>query len=553
MKRLVFFLMMVLMIGVSADAAVETAISGKNVILRTQTKPGENVMLIIAKKGEDINNNNSIYIMKESIADDMGIVEFDFDMNEEREGISTVGEFDIYLSMDNSDLIKETFIYASVEERDLIVDKVFQAKTEEALGDIINAEENMVVLKALNVDMDRYNALGEKRKEVISALYKYKSELSTGEEEKMIEYLSVDIVRHTMEDKNKDELTEVLEKSALSFEGVPFSKLSSEEKTWVTELIFENMPYTAADELMNRYAEANILYKINHLRLDKIENGIVKYSADLGIKDMPGYKIYLSLHEKGKVNDTIAENLKNTPVKSAKDLDELLSKVTGEIKETNSQSSNYGGGSAGGSKNSATANLGVTSAVPFVETKEIEKEIFNDLDDAKWAETAINKMAEAGIVAGDGSGAFNPNRWMTREEYVKIIITALNCVSENANCVFDDVKRDAWYYKYVASAYEKGIIYGINENQFGIGLPLTRQDMTVIALRAAETIKEIEHIRDFENFNDEDSISDYAKAAVKELYCAGVINGLGDNSFKPKNYATRAEGAMLIYNLFVKP
>ena len=65
---------------------------------------------------------------------------------------------------------------------------------------------------------------------------------------------------------------------------------------------------------------------------------------------------------------------------------------------------------------------------------------------------------------------------------------------------------------------ELGVISGVDERNFGVGLPVTRQDMAVIVSRCMEFIKKIPaEVKEDEGFADEESISEYAKLSVKEL------------------------------------
>ena len=50
----------------------------------------------------------------------------------------------------------------------------------------------------------------------------------------------------------------------------------------------------------------------------------------------------------------------------------------------------------------------------------------------------------------------------------------------------------------------------------------------------------------FTDFND---ISDYAVSAVKAMSEKGYINGYEDGTFRPKNPATRAETAKILYSI----
>ena len=53
-------------------------------------------------------------------------------------------------------------------------------------------------------------------------------------------------------------------------------------------------------------------------------------------------------------------------------------------------------------------------------------------------------------------------------------------------------------------------------------------------------------------FNDDEEISDYAKSAISFLSAMGIINGVGDNNFAPKDNATRAQAAVIIYAAYQK-
>ena len=48
-------------------------------------------------------------------------------------------------------------------------------------------------------------------------------------------------------------------------------------------------------------------------------------------------------------------------------------------------------------------------------------------------------------------------------------------------------------------------------------------------------------------YADSDDISDYARIAVGELSAVGILNGNDNNTFKPFDFATRAEAAQMMY------
>ena len=158
-------------------------------------------------------------------------------------------------------------------------------------------------------------------------------------------------------------------------------------------------------------------------------------------------------------------------------------------------------------------------------------------------------MAKSGVVAGDENGNFRPNDTVTREEFVKMLVLATGNYDASAECAFSDTKVSDWHYRYIASAYNKELVKGVSETEFGTGALLTRQDMALLCRRASGGL---EAKREKKVFADDSDIADYAKEAVYELYMAEGISGMGDDAFSPLNPATRAQAATIIYNLFLK-
>lgn len=223
---------------------------------------------------------------------------------------------------------------------------------------------------------------------------------------------------------------------------------------------------------------------------------------------------------------------------------------------------NQGGGGSGGGGGGAGGGGGVTKPnVPTVsiadgtsveDAKEISGEdLFKDLSGVKWAADAINALAKDGIVNGKGNGSFCPDDNVTREEFVKMIVNALEISGGDRKMEdFSDVKKDGWYYSFVEKAYSAGIINGYDDESFGVGDFITRQDMAKIAYGAALSAGKngLTAASGF-TFADDALISDYAKASVYALYGAKIINGMTENEFAAQGLATRAQAAKIIHLL----
>ena len=195
-----------------------------------------------------------------------------------------------------------------------------------------------------------------------------------------------------------------------------------------------------------------------------------------------------------------------------------------------------GGNSSPGGMSAPTTTPAPTSA-------------FRDLPSSHWAYGYVKALAEKNVINGYDDGTFRPSNNVTREEFVKMIISATGMLQAGAECEFSDVPAGAWYYEYVASAYAKEIVSGMDEGAFGIGTNITRQDVAVIAARIIKRLKGTVPETVESTLTDIDTVSDYATDSVKLLNGMGIINGYDDGSFMPKNTLTRAEAAAIISRL----
>ena len=260
----------------------------------------------------------------------------------------------------------------------------------------------------------------------------------------------------------------------------------------------------------------------------------------------------LSIDSKYLSSDAeVYKKLKNKKILDYKKLPQAIKEAYDEIHPSGmGGGSGAGGGSgSGGGGTSINKVNSVNSAVSSGQMPEVtSKVVFNDLDGAEWARKAIETLAEKKIVSGRGDGRFEPNEPLTRAEFVKIIVDAFDLKDNTAEIDFDDVPKDAWSYRYIASAKKAGIIYGISDTHFGADKTISRQDMAVILLRTAE-LKGIDTSGNGAEFTDSQKISDYARDAVGRLSAAGILNGMNDGSFSPLTDVTRAQGAQVIYTM----
>lgn len=218
----------------------------------------------------------------------------------------------------------------------------------------------------------------------------------------------------------------------------------------------------------------------------------------------------------------------------------VLSEIKKENQGGNSGSGGGGGGGTSGSKSNTSYSPGKLTPAENTETKLA----FDDIKDVSWAHNAINYLYEKGIVNGRDKNKFEPMGNVTRAEFIKMTVSAYFPVLKADGEIFSDVKTEDWFSDYVYTAYKNGLVVG-NDGKFNPYDNITREDMAVILYRLIAK----NNTAASKSFADNDEISAYALDAVYALCEMGVIKGIGDNMFAPKQNATRAQAAQMIYNI----
>ncbi|MZQ86493.1 RCC1 repeat-containing protein [Paenibacillus sp. 5J-6] len=151
---------------------------------------------------------------------------------------------------------------------------------------------------------------------------------------------------------------------------------------------------------------------------------------------------------------------------------------------------------------------------------------FNDLE-GHWAKDNILQAAEKGVVNGYSDGSFLPDRVITRGEFLKLAVTAMHLpiASENASGV--------WYQPYIDAVQKTGILQS-GDLQQGWDLPITRQEIATIALRAVSPDLQKANTAIEPNF------------VMSEAVSKGIIQGLSNGSLEPNEATTRAQAVVVV-------
>ena len=174
---------------------------------------------------------------------------------------------------------------------------------------------------------------------------------------------------------------------------------------------------------------------------------------------------------------------------------------------------------------------------------------FGDIS-GHWAEARINQASSNGIINGYPDGTFNPGKNITRAEFSVMLMGALNSQKAEVELVFSDkTEIGTWAKMAVSQAVQEGIISGYPDDTFRPNTNITRAEMVVMV---ANALKVSITGNATTSFADDKSIPLWAKTSVEALKELGLVEGMGNNDFKPKAQTTRAEAVVILMNMIDK-
>ncbi|MNI12211.1 Endoglucanase precursor [compost metagenome] len=165
-----------------------------------------------------------------------------------------------------------------------------------------------------------------------------------------------------------------------------------------------------------------------------------------------------------------------------------------------------------------------------------------DFGDIKghWAEKSIRELVQLGMINGYTDHTFKPNNSITRAEFVTVIVKAFQLQAQSGKAFVDTEAH--WARSAIDIAATLGFVTGYSESTFGPDDLITREQMAVIIVRAAQ----IQFTDRKDSFADNADISDWARTALAAATAKVLINGYEDGTVKPKANTTRAEAVTVI-------
>ncbi|MCP3745811.1 Ig-like domain-containing protein [Paenibacillus sp. A3M_27_13] len=174
---------------------------------------------------------------------------------------------------------------------------------------------------------------------------------------------------------------------------------------------------------------------------------------------------------------------------------------------------------------------------------------FKDLEN-HWARKDVEMLANKLIVKGVQPDIFEPNRAVTRAEFVSMLVRGLGMQEKPLTKSFTDMKENAWYAGSVGAAVEAGLIRGYGDQSFGPERLITREEIVVITEKAvhyAQTLNADPTNEKYkETYSDASTVSPWAQDAMAQATEQGLIKGVSPDLLAPKQQAARAEATSII-------
>ena len=169
--------------------------------------------------------------------------------------------------------------------------------------------------------------------------------------------------------------------------------------------------------------------------------------------------------------------------------------------------------------------------------------------------SAIEALASRGIINGMSKDTFAPNKTMTRAEFAAIVTRALGLAAKDTKA-FTDVPSSKWYAGYIGAANSSGIVNGVGSGKFNPDGTITRQEAAAMVARAAklcglDTEMDAGATKDvLAQFGDYRSVANWAKESLAFCYYTNILDQSA-LKIEPTKAILRCEIAQMLYNMLV--
>jgi len=173
--------------------------------------------------------------------------------------------------------------------------------------------------------------------------------------------------------------------------------------------------------------------------------------------------------------------------------------------------------------------------------------VFADVRPGEWYTNYVEKAASKRLVQGVGGGSYDPDRNVTRAEFVQMMSNAMQLPRALVNTrVYSDVPSNAWFYDAVMKARSAGLLDRFSGDSFFPNQPITREEMAAIlaaVARRENLTSSSPPVSLAQVFTDFNQINSSYTSDIELVYRLGIMQGIGGGMFNPRGMTTRAQAA----------
>ncbi len=181
----------------------------------------------------------------------------------------------------------------------------------------------------------------------------------------------------------------------------------------------------------------------------------------------------------------------------------------------------------------------------------LEAEISYPDVSSHWAKAYVESMGAKHIVSGYTDGTFLPEKAITRAEFAKLVVEAMNYGDATYGNQFNDVSEADWHSAYIARAIANGVVSGYADGTFKPNENISRLEMAAMLSNALSTRLSGDEQTVLGAFADHAAIATWGTEAAAITVEAGLMNGMSGD-FNAQGTTTRAQAATAIYRLYNK-
>lgn len=526
------------------------SISGK---IETDTE--QSITILVQKaKITDVDISQAVYLTQFTRPDEDGSFKTEFSSDDLEEG-----DYTVYATCDDSETVMVQLEYLKPENLGLFMEKLNLTATAEEMRALLLDSANARYARYFGINTEKLAALGQET-------------LQNGVCMRMLADKGEGFTRENAGKIFASHLAFALLKTANDGEGV-YALISDNPELYLLDELYLGATEDVKKETCSGIymgLKTNLYDDLSKVMTDLKVNVILSEIYLTNYKDIPDLlkeheeEIKIDLSKLDELSATQAANvyqaLNENRIYSFETLleiyDDAINKQTEEPSPAPRPAGGGGGGGGGGNRiRVEAAPTPVATPEPTAAPTQIPEEkteiVYKDLSKGHWANEAIAFLSvhEPPVISGYDDGCFYPDRYVTRAEFVKLIINAFKFNTDGVLCTYNDVDSDSWYYTYIAAAEQAGVVTGTDNGTFRPDEEISRQDMAVMLHRVLEIkLISLETVTE-PVFPDGDTVSVYAQKAVNALGAAGVINGTDGGKLSPFASATRAQAAKMIYEI----